>query len=233
MRRIIISVLLISVLIIISACQGVVCNKPYIRFADSCCLDQNENNICDNDENGVVVVKAKTDEGLTNDNPIGEVNDNLEEMMSEAGSQNCRTIEINYTEQVKNGTKTVCDEGLADYEITETACESELAEPMHDTCGAKDYHHVAYQIKNNEEKAITLDLNIGAWINNIKLSFVNETTNITISAKSDKIIEEEFCRSGVRGACWYEVINSPFINKCREVDNMITIEKTRTEVQCE
>ena len=28
----------------------VVCNPPYIRFATSCCLDQNENNICDVDE---------------------------------------------------------------------------------------------------------------------------------------------------------------------------------------
>tara|TARA_Y100000310_G_scaffold336888_1_gene422586 strand:- start:3096 stop:4043 length:948 start_codon:yes stop_codon:yes gene_type:complete len=28
----------------------IVCDSPYIRYGSSCCLDQNENNICDNDE---------------------------------------------------------------------------------------------------------------------------------------------------------------------------------------
>lgn len=233
MKRTIIFALMISILIILSACQGVVCNKPYIRFADSCCLDQNENNICDNDENGVVVVKAKSNEGLTNDNPIGEINDGLEGMMSEAGSQNCRTVEINYTEKVKNGTRTSCNEMLADFEITEIACESELAEPMHDICGAKDYHRVAYKVENNEENAITLEYNLGAWINNVQLQFNEQTSNITVSAKSDETIEVEYCRSGVRGACWYEIVNKPFVNRCEEVDNLVTVEKTKTEVQCE
>jgi len=30
--------------------KAVVCNEPYIRFGTSCCLDQNNNNICDQDE---------------------------------------------------------------------------------------------------------------------------------------------------------------------------------------
>lgn len=29
----------------------IVCASPYIRFGSSCCLDQNNNNVCDNDEN--------------------------------------------------------------------------------------------------------------------------------------------------------------------------------------
>jgi len=29
---------------------NIVCNKPYIRVGTSCCLDQNENKICDKDE---------------------------------------------------------------------------------------------------------------------------------------------------------------------------------------
>ena len=55
-------------LIILTACQGVdmsqvsdadlaritgkaiVCNEPYMRFGTSCCLDKNNNDICDNDE---------------------------------------------------------------------------------------------------------------------------------------------------------------------------------------
>ena len=28
----------------------VVCNPPYMRFANACCLDQNGNQICDSDE---------------------------------------------------------------------------------------------------------------------------------------------------------------------------------------
>lgn len=32
------------------ASQVIVCNQPYIRFATGCCLDQNNNTICDNDE---------------------------------------------------------------------------------------------------------------------------------------------------------------------------------------
>ena len=28
----------------------VVCNKPYIRYASECCLDKNDNAICDKDE---------------------------------------------------------------------------------------------------------------------------------------------------------------------------------------
>ncbi|MCK4589360.1 MAG: hypothetical protein KAT77_02885 [Nanoarchaeota archaeon] len=233
MKRTILFALIISTLLILSACQGIVCNEPYIRFADSCCLDQNENNICDDDESGVVIVKGKTQEGLTNENPIGKINREIEGMMSEAGSQNCETVEVQYTEQVKNGTKRVCDEGLADYEITEIACESEPAEPMHDTCGAKDYHRVAYKIENNEEEAITFEYNMGAWINNAKFKFNDDVLNVTVSAKDDETIEAIFCRTGVRGACWYEILNKPFVNKCRDVDNMITINKTRTEVQCD
>jgi hypothetical protein len=30
--------------------EKIVCNTPYIRFTDTCCLDQNNNSICDNDE---------------------------------------------------------------------------------------------------------------------------------------------------------------------------------------
>ena len=65
--RIIVGLLLVSTLFI-SACDNVdlskvsdkdlervsnnliVCNKPYIRFASSCCLDKDSNSICDKDE---------------------------------------------------------------------------------------------------------------------------------------------------------------------------------------
>jgi len=34
--------------------NSVTCNYPYIKVGTSCCLDQNSNNICDNDENSNV-----------------------------------------------------------------------------------------------------------------------------------------------------------------------------------
>ena len=58
----IIPLIILSILLLIGAgCQNqpitgnvvkedIVCNSPYIRNADSCCLDQNLNNICDVDE---------------------------------------------------------------------------------------------------------------------------------------------------------------------------------------
>jgi len=44
-------ILTISILILTGCTtQQVVCNDPYIRFGDSCCLDQNGNSVCDTDE---------------------------------------------------------------------------------------------------------------------------------------------------------------------------------------
>lgn len=68
MKKIIIFSLLIISIILISGCdnvdisklseddinkiasQVIVCNSPYMRFSSGCCLDQNNNTICDNDE---------------------------------------------------------------------------------------------------------------------------------------------------------------------------------------
>ncbi|MHA1280580.1 MAG: hypothetical protein ACTSQ8_25770 [Candidatus Helarchaeota archaeon] len=48
----VIFVLVIGSIIITSGCtqQVIACDPPYIRIGASCCLDQNENNICDTDE---------------------------------------------------------------------------------------------------------------------------------------------------------------------------------------
>lgn len=63
-------ILLLAGILLLSACENldlskvsqedaakianatIVCNKPYIRFGSSCCLDQNENSVCDKDEGG-------------------------------------------------------------------------------------------------------------------------------------------------------------------------------------
>ena len=49
-KRGLLATILLS-LFLISACTSQVsCNKPYILVGSSCCLDQNDNSICDNDE---------------------------------------------------------------------------------------------------------------------------------------------------------------------------------------
>jgi len=48
-RMFLIGILALSLLAV--ACeQQVVCNKPYIRFANTCCLDTNNDSICDSDK---------------------------------------------------------------------------------------------------------------------------------------------------------------------------------------
>lgn len=46
-------IILVLLLLIITACsksQEVICNKPYLLVGKDCCLDQNNNNVCDKDE---------------------------------------------------------------------------------------------------------------------------------------------------------------------------------------
>jgi len=33
-----------------SGCSKIVCNQPYIKVGNQCCLDQNSDSICDSDE---------------------------------------------------------------------------------------------------------------------------------------------------------------------------------------
>ena len=52
-KRIVITIAtLIALVFLITACgqKGPVCMKPYIIFNVGCCLDQNDNRVCDNDE---------------------------------------------------------------------------------------------------------------------------------------------------------------------------------------
>ena len=42
----------------------IVCNKPYIRFETNCCLDKNDNKICDGDETPEVVKSPLYDDFL-------------------------------------------------------------------------------------------------------------------------------------------------------------------------
>ena len=44
------------------------CNVPYIRYASECCLDQNNNSICDNDENNEIITEAVSEEIINEKN---------------------------------------------------------------------------------------------------------------------------------------------------------------------
>lgn len=75
--------LMVSILIILSGCsnvnlaevsdedlerisdKAVVCNEPYIRFGTSCCLDNNNNSICDEDESLINESEESNEEVLS------------------------------------------------------------------------------------------------------------------------------------------------------------------------
>ena len=50
MKKSIIFLILIGIVVTSGCIQQVICNKPYIRFGKECCLDINDNSICDKDE---------------------------------------------------------------------------------------------------------------------------------------------------------------------------------------
>jgi len=56
-RGYLIIALLVFVIAFVASCTSkpaeVVCNKPYIVLGTGCCLDENDNNVCDNDENAI------------------------------------------------------------------------------------------------------------------------------------------------------------------------------------
>ncbi|OYT42634.1 MAG: hypothetical protein B6U88_03095, partial [Candidatus Aenigmarchaeota archaeon ex4484_56] len=68
-KSIIYGILILAVVIFISGYirQEVTCNPPYIKVGTSCCLDQNNNSICDKDEKPVTLIPitGKTAEKTT------------------------------------------------------------------------------------------------------------------------------------------------------------------------
>lgn len=57
--------------------KAVVCNSPYIRFGITCCLDQNNNSICDNDESKVINTEINTTENkfnITQEKVVSHIN---------------------------------------------------------------------------------------------------------------------------------------------------------------
>jgi len=58
MKKVIFSLALLITLFLVS-CAPVTCGKPYIKVGNSCCLDQNDNGICDNDESTTISEKQQ------------------------------------------------------------------------------------------------------------------------------------------------------------------------------
>ena len=69
MKKTIISGLLMMCVLFLIGCEGIdisevskeviICNQPYIRVGTQCCLDNNNNSICDKDEKVVEIVEQK------------------------------------------------------------------------------------------------------------------------------------------------------------------------------
>jgi hypothetical protein len=72
--------------------NAIVCNSPYIRFDTGCCLDQNSNAICDNDESSL---SAETT--ITHD---------VEKRLEEYSKLDCETI-VDRTNHCKSISQTV------------------------------------------------------------------------------------------------------------------------------
>lgn len=101
--KLIIFMLLICV-ILLSACENldlskvsnedierisknvITCNEPYIRFGSGCCLDQNNNKICDEDESTSKNDDAESDEKI--------VLDELDETVYEEREFNCESFTL-------------------------------------------------------------------------------------------------------------------------------------------
>ncbi len=64
----------------------VVCNPPYIRYANECCLDQNSNSVCDSDEKQLEETNLETTQTQLTQQPQGNTN-----------VQSCREVPYRYT----------------------------------------------------------------------------------------------------------------------------------------
>jgi len=87
MKKIIIALLVLAVLIL-SGCKSgvtggaVVCNKPYILVGDDCCLDKDDNSICDKDEVEETVEPVEPPKEEVVEEPV--VEEVVEEVIEEA-----------------------------------------------------------------------------------------------------------------------------------------------------
>ncbi|MEK6734348.1 MAG: hypothetical protein AABY27_04495 [Pseudomonadota bacterium] len=84
----IISILsVVLVLILLTGCsQKVVCNKPYILVGSECCLDTNDNQICDKDETAKEVQQKSNSVTNTPSSEPGYTEENYDYSQQDAGN---------------------------------------------------------------------------------------------------------------------------------------------------
>jgi len=82
-------VFLILIISLAGCSQQITCNKPYIPVGNECCLDQNNNSICDNDETVEIpettkrVESSKTSESVTQEYSIQDLQRDISSIMGE------------------------------------------------------------------------------------------------------------------------------------------------------
>lgn len=232
MKKIMILFLVFSVMILLAGCQTIVCKEPYMRFEAGCCIDKNDNNICDEDDTGEETVQETAEEKVSLDNLKSAMNLPTKTVAIEE-AKNCHEVQVPYTETVVNGSKTTCENKIASYELKEINCSSETSETLHPICGSYDYHKVAFKVKNLEKEAMEIGLEMGAWISNVKFTFTNGTIKKNLSAGDDELFEAYACKTGLRGACWAEAVSVPMTEVCQKTNLTSEVTKYRTETKCD
>jgi hypothetical protein len=90
-RHLLYGTILILAILLASGCAqkrpDIVCNPPYIRFEDSCCMDQNSNNICDDDEDIMF-------EPVYDDSPVRDIEEDVtQEIIEETYEPEYKVLE--------------------------------------------------------------------------------------------------------------------------------------------
>jgi hypothetical protein len=98
-------ILFVIGMMFVSGCQAsVVCETPYMRHGSECCLDQNDNKICDNDEESITIKQGSDDENViaSEDDASDEV---IEPEMPEESDGNSSVITGESVKEVKKSKK--------------------------------------------------------------------------------------------------------------------------------
>ena len=182
-------------------CQKVVCNKPYILVGTSCCLDQNDNNICDKDEISVNVTepvkivavaseaenesRKVLDEYLSyfSNNGWKEYANNVQKQ-SELADEELKT----YLEKVTldaNFESNIFESFLLNCSLlaNKTVCESAYSDFKNDLGGAIDTINIVYKkVLNQTNDAITWEVSRNQIIDG---SEVNSTVKYILKKKEN------------------------------------------------
>ncbi len=147
----------------------ITCNSPYIKVGNSCCLDQNYNNVCDNDE-----IKKEYNPSLNtnNEKQIEEQAPRQEEYNSSSNTNN---------EETSNQQTTYCGDGICQSDESCSSCSLDCGHcvlfEIGDSYGDSEASN--YDILGKNYYEIIPSDSISAI--SFPLSFNNEARDITFS----------------------------------------------------